>query len=170
MSDTAAPSAPARSDSPADSEASNAPSATSVAASPLHSADAALPLLAVHREHSLETPWTFFFDRKLQTKAADYKNFEQNLHKLGQFDTVEGFWRHFAYLNSPDTLPRDHNVSMFRHNYIPAWEVSASACLLSALPTAFSAQQTCIAISCLVVGCAVLRCVLLCRVSAHSGG
>jgi len=73
------------------------------------------------KEHPLETPWTLYYDKKLSGPTL-YKNFEQNLQKLGQFNTVEGFWRHFAYLVSPDRLPRDHNVFMFRHQYIPAWE------------------------------------------------
>jgi len=72
-------------------------------------------------ETPLETPWTFYFDKKL-TKPADYKNYEKNLQKLGKFQTLEGFWHYYAWLKKPDTIPKGHNLFMFRHSHIPAWE------------------------------------------------
>lgn len=72
-------------------------------------------------EHPLESPWSLYFDKKLP-KPTDYKNYHQNLQKMGRFNTLEGFWRHYSYLKSPDDLPRDHNLFMFRHDLVPAWE------------------------------------------------
>lgn len=72
-------------------------------------------------EHKLETPWTFHFDKKLP-KPTDFKNYASNLQKLGKFDTLEGFWRHYSYLKSPDAIPTGHNLFMFRHSLTPAWE------------------------------------------------
>lgn len=72
-------------------------------------------------EHKLDTPWTFHFDKKLP-KPADYANYASNLQKIGKFDTLEGFWRHYSHLKSPDKIPNGHNLFMFRHDYTPAWE------------------------------------------------
>jgi len=72
--------------------------------------------------HQLATPWTFHFDKKLP-KPANFKNYAQNLQKLGKFDTLEGFWKHYSNLKSPDAIPNGHNLFMFRHSLTPAWEV-----------------------------------------------
>jgi len=37
-------------------------------------------------------------------------------------NTVEGFWRHYAWLKKPDDIPKGYNLSLFRHNHVPAWE------------------------------------------------
>jgi len=73
-------------------------------------------------EHRLETPWTLYYDRKLQNKAGDFKDFEANLIKIGSFNTLEGFWRYYSFLQNPNDIPKDHNIFMFRHSYVPAWE------------------------------------------------
>ena len=78
-------------------------------------------LRATHQELPLETPWSFYYDRK-PPKNMGYKEFEKNLQRLGQFNTVEGFWRIYAYLATPDVISQDHNIFMFRHDWIPAWE------------------------------------------------
>lgn len=72
-------------------------------------------------EHKLETPWTFYFDKKLP-KPSDFKNYATNLQKFGKFDTLEGFWKHYAYIKAPDEIPKGHNLFMFRHELTPAWE------------------------------------------------
>eukprot|EP00823_Brevimastigomonas_motovehiculus_P008453 TRINITY_DN7744_c0_g1_i1.p1 TRINITY_DN7744_c0_g1~~TRINITY_DN7744_c0_g1_i1.p1 ORF type:complete len:303 (+),score=57.48 TRINITY_DN7744_c0_g1_i1:71-910(+) len=72
-------------------------------------------------DHPLETPWTLYFDKKL-AQQQDYKQFLQNLIKLGTFDTLEGFWRHYSYMTAPGDLPKDHDLFLFRNSYIPAWE------------------------------------------------
>jgi len=56
------------------------------------------------------------------TKPGDFHDFQQNLKRLGSFSTLEGFWRHYAHMASPDLIPKDHNLFMFRHAYVPAWE------------------------------------------------
>jgi translation initiation factor 4E len=78
-------------------------------------------------DHPLETSWSFWWDSKLQRNAdqsssAAYKSYEQSLHKIGTFSTVEGFYRHYAFIQRPDDLPKDHNLFLFRHTTTPAWE------------------------------------------------
>lgn len=70
---------------------------------------------------NLYCEWTMYFDRK-QAKPTTYQNYRQNLQKMGAFDTLEGFWKHYSYLKSPDDIPNGHNVFMFRENLVPAWE------------------------------------------------
>lgn len=72
-------------------------------------------------EHRLYTPWTFFFDKKLQ-KGEPYSTWEKNLIKLGTFSTLEGFWRHYANIQAPEQIPRDHDLFLMRHTFVPAWE------------------------------------------------
>jgi len=82
-------------------------------------------LLSANGEHPLETTWTLYFDKKLppsRQKNADYKHYQSNLQTLGNFTTLEGFWRHYAYLKTPDDIPKDHDIFLFRHHFIPAWE------------------------------------------------
>jgi len=73
-------------------------------------------------EHSLETPWTFYFDKKLAKATIDYNDFQQNLHKLGSVNTLEQFWRMYCYLASPELIPKDCDLFLFRSSYVPAWE------------------------------------------------
>jgi hypothetical protein len=74
-------------------------------------------------EHPLETPWTFYFDKKL-SQAADYATFQQNLVKLGSFSTLENFWKYALFPPSSVTfLPlSDSFVSLcqaLRQNCFP---------------------------------------------------
>jgi translation initiation factor 4E len=73
-------------------------------------------------DHPLETPWTFYFDKKLAKATIDFHDFQQNLHKLGSFNTIEGFWRMYCHLSSPELIPKDCDLFLFRSSYVPAWE------------------------------------------------
>jgi len=76
-------------------------------------------------EHPLETTWSVYFDKKLppaRQKNADFKHYQSNLQTLGSFSTLEGFWRHYAYLQNPNDIPKDHDLFLFRNHFIPAWE------------------------------------------------
>jgi translation initiation factor 4E len=72
-------------------------------------------------EHDLQCGWCFWYDKKEKRKS---KQFAANLHKLCEFSTVEGFWRHYVHLVSPATLNNDVNLHMFRAgpNNTPMWE------------------------------------------------
>lgn len=59
----------------------------------------------------------------LCVNAVSFDNpFVLSQKKLGHFNTMEGFWKHYAYLQNPDDLPKDHDIFMFRENKLPAWE------------------------------------------------
>lgn len=72
-------------------------------------------------DHRLHTPWSLYFDKK-QPQPTEYEDYASNLQKLGRFNTLEGFWKHYAHLKKPDAITKSHNLFMFRHNYTPAWE------------------------------------------------
>jgi translation initiation factor 4E len=79
-------------------------------------------LLCPPEKAPLCTPWSFWFDKKLQIEkptALDYRN---NMNLLGTFDTVEDFWRHFIHIQSGSNLPFHCNVYMFRNTDLPSWE------------------------------------------------
>jgi len=72
-------------------------------------------------EHPLETAWTLWFDKK-QADRQESDEYIEGLKKLGGFNTVEGFFRHYAHLSRPAHFPRDHNILCFRKGYKPMWE------------------------------------------------
>jgi len=72
-------------------------------------------------EHPLETAWTFWFDKK-QTDRKESDAYIEGLKQLGDFNTVEGFHRHYAYLQRPAQFPCGHNLLCFRKGYKPMWE------------------------------------------------
>jgi len=86
-------------------------------------AEAAAPGPSVDpsRDNKLETPWSFWYDRKKPrgTKAKDY---QKGLKKIGQFDSIESFYRFWAYMKKPSTLEDDINIYLFRNELQPAWE------------------------------------------------
>lgn len=74
-------------------------------------------------DHPLQTPWAFWYDKK-QSKKTDTAEFKGQLHKLGSFDTVEGFWKLYCYLKRPSALEQNVNLYLFRDgpNIYPMWE------------------------------------------------
>lgn len=89
------------------------------------------------------------YDKKLPHSAPP-SDFKANLKRIGTFSTVEGFWRcatarklphvrqrasltpvcrHYVYLKRPSSLPRDVNVSVFREELLPMWEVRLESVL-----------------------------------------
>eukprot|EP00455_Lapot_gusevi_P029847 TRINITY_DN319_c0_g1_i2.p1 TRINITY_DN319_c0_g1~~TRINITY_DN319_c0_g1_i2.p1 ORF type:complete len:266 (+),score=101.54 TRINITY_DN319_c0_g1_i2:86-883(+) len=77
------------------------------------------------QEHRLETPWSFLFNKKPSKVPADKSqpdDFVSSLCTVATVDTVESFWRTYAYITPPDQLPVDMNMYLFRHKLAPAWE------------------------------------------------
>lgn len=86
-------------------------------------------------EHILDSQWTLYFDKKLSRDvnvqaatqqaapaSGGFVNYAQNLQKIGAFNSIEGFWKHYSFMQAPDNIPKDHNIYMFRNDLIPAWE------------------------------------------------
>ena len=71
-------------------------------------------------DHPLHTAWSFWYDQK-QSRKSNADEFRQRLHKIGTFDTVEGFWKLYCYLQRPSLLDMNVNLYLFRdgHNIAP---------------------------------------------------
>lgn len=97
-------------------EAASSPAAAAPAAASTAAAAAASP--AVVTDDTLETPWTFYFDKKLSRESqavatqaqGGYTNYAQNLQKIGTFNSLKTFWQHYSYMQTPDAIPKDHNL------------------------------------------------------------
>lgn len=113
----------------ADSGTSTAVTSSSSSASSASSSSKSTKVV----QHRLQSPWTFYYDKKIARGADKEKEkkdssksaldaFKENLKKLGTFNTLEGFWQHYAHIQTPDELPQNHDIFMFRGEKVPAWE------------------------------------------------
>lgn len=77
----------------------------------------------VEGDHPLQTGWCFWYDKK-QSQRTETSEFRRGLHKLGSFDSVEGFWKLYCHLKRPSTLDTNVNLYLFRDGsqHSPMWE------------------------------------------------
>jgi translation initiation factor 4E len=73
-------------------------------------------------EHRLQTPWAFWYAKGSNFKSAT--EYEAALHKIGTFDTVEGFWKMYVHLKRPSVLEVGTQLSLMRDSVqnVPMWE------------------------------------------------
>lgn len=89
--------------------------------------------------HPLQTAWAFWYDKKQRydpnkAQSNDPNEYKGQLHKIGAFDSVEGFWKLYCHLKRPSTLENNVNIYLFRDTipkdattpvspiHIPMWE------------------------------------------------
>ncbi len=74
-------------------------------------------------EHPLETPWTFWYDKKSYKKTSTGV-FYNKLRKLCTFSTIEEFWAVYCHLKRPSSIEGNVNLYLFRDgpNIVPMWE------------------------------------------------
>lgn len=53
------------------------------------------------------------------------REYRAGLRKLGSFNTIESFWKHYLYMKRPSHLENNVNLYLFRDgaNIAPMWEV-----------------------------------------------
>eukprot|EP01083_Nonionella_stella_P149152 473296_1 len=74
-------------------------------------------------EHRLQTPWTLYWLNKAYLAPNSTQElYLANLRKLGTFNSIESFWRHYCHLKRPSKLDHGFNIALFRANLVPAWE------------------------------------------------
>lgn len=77
-------------------------------------------------EHRLQTPWSIYWLNKSNIPQGQAGKSEEaylkNLRKLGTFNSIESFWRHYVHLKRPSQLRDNFNIAVFRANLVPAWE------------------------------------------------
>eukprot|EP01084_Bolivina_argentea_P223311 377863_1 len=74
-------------------------------------------------EHRLQTPWTLYWlNKQYLAPNSTQESYLSNLRKLGTFNSIESFWRHYCHLKRPSKLDHGFNIALFRANLVPAWE------------------------------------------------
>lgn len=80
----------------------------------------------------LETKWTFWYANTKVDKEGHPQDQQQQqdngshyrdcLNKLATVSTIAEFCKVYAYLQKPSKLPKNSNISLFRHEVVPMWE------------------------------------------------
>jgi len=73
-------------------------------------------------ENALETPWTFWFDKKLPHNVNDPNEYVKNLTHHGEVHSIEQFWGVYSHLLRPSEVPKDYNFHFMRYRSMPMWE------------------------------------------------
>jgi len=53
-------------------------------------------------------------------------SYEDNMKKIADFSTVEGFWGCYCHLARPSTLPNPTDIHLFKEGIRPLWEDAAN--------------------------------------------
>jgi translation initiation factor 4E len=68
--------------------------------------------------HPLQTAWTLYFQQP-EPHSDDYS---VTIHKIGRFETIEGFWSYFAYLKRVSDISEPFEYHLFRNEIRGLWE------------------------------------------------
>lgn len=78
--------------------------------------------------HPLENSWTLHFDKRQKgPKTNEASAYENNLKNLGEFESVNDFWRLYNFIDAPSELELGSNYHLFKSGIKPMWEDSANA-------------------------------------------
>ena len=69
-------------------------------------------------EHKLNSQWQFWYSKR-SVKTEDYKD---KLRKVFSADTVEGFFKAYAFMKLPTDMPREYDLFFTRGDKHPMWE------------------------------------------------
>ncbi|XP_022161816.1 eukaryotic translation initiation factor 4E-1A-like isoform X2 [Myzus persicae] len=87
-----------------------------VANKELNETEEAIAIMRLDDKHYLANKWTLWF----YEKKSQY--WEENLHKMSSFDTVEDFWCVFNHIKSPSQLAKHSHYSYFKYGIKPNWD------------------------------------------------
>ena len=68
----------------------------------------------------LASDWSFMFYKAQGGKSSE--KYEENIHHLGTFNTVEGFWNIYSHLKRPNDLEPPTDYHLFRNGIRAIWE------------------------------------------------
>jgi len=71
--------------------------------------------------HQLNSSWTFYYQDKAAEGAENVK-YEDYIHKIGKFSTIEEFWTIFSHIMPANRLTAGMSVHMFRNDGMALWE------------------------------------------------
>ena len=69
-------------------------------------------------DHELNTPWTLYYLKQ----SANSDDYASSIHKIGKFDTVEGFWSYYSHLKRPHEIEGRIEFHLFRNDVRGMWE------------------------------------------------
>ncbi|EAX88253.1 Eukaryotic initiation factor 4E family protein [Trichomonas vaginalis G3] len=67
----------------------------------------------------LQNKWILSFIN--QSETTD-KKYEDCIHNMAEFDTVETFWQVYSHTKLPSKLDDNYDLNLFREGYRPVWE------------------------------------------------
>ena len=68
----------------------------------------------------LASEWSFMFYKAQNGKSSE--KYEENIHHLGTFNTIEGFWNIYSHLKRPNDLEPPTDYHLFRNGIRAIWE------------------------------------------------
>ncbi|XP_043690459.1 eukaryotic translation initiation factor NCBP [Telopea speciosissima] len=74
--------------------------------------------------HPLKHKFVFWYTRR--TPGIRTQPYEDNIKKIMEFSTVEGFWVCYCHLAHPSSLPIPTDLHLFKEGIRPLWEDAAN--------------------------------------------
>lgn len=75
--------------------------------------------------NDLEYSWVFWYTGKISIGASD-EDYEKAMEVLGEFSTIQGFWKYWKYLENPSKLSDGTKLHVFKRGIKPMWEDEAN--------------------------------------------
>jgi len=75
--------------------------------------------------HPLENEWSFWYDKRPaagKRVRGEQESYESNLREIGNFGTVEDFWRYYNHMVKPSKIEVNANYHFFKKGIKPMWE------------------------------------------------
>ena len=72
--------------------------------------------------HPLKHKFVFWYTRRTPG-VRNQTSYEDNIKKIVDFSTVEGFWVCYCHLARPSSLPSPTDLHLFKEGIRPLWEV-----------------------------------------------
>jgi len=76
--------------------------------------------------HPLQNAWTFWFMKRSNARSYEAKNYEKGIKKIGDFKTVEGFWKYYNHMIRPHEQTTSCDYNLFKSGIKPMWEDEAN--------------------------------------------
>jgi len=76
-------------------------------------------------KHPLENEWSFWYDKRPaagKRVRGEQESYESNLREVGNFGTVEDFWRYYNHMVKPSRIENNSNYHFFKKGIKPMWE------------------------------------------------
>ena len=77
----------------------------------------------------LSNKYVFYFrvseeilKNQLPNKTLDSSEYESQVKKIAEFDTIEDFWAIYQHMKKPDNCKQGIEIQMFKENIKPMWE------------------------------------------------